>query len=296
MSASTEKKLRQAAREAGTDKKTLALEKEAKEKAKSKRRWTLGTIAVLVLILLVVLVNSPLIYNSTAYSVGSRDFSAAEVSYHYANQYSSFVNQYGSYASMFGLDTANGISGLDKQDCPLAEGSWKDYFLDAAKNGMLQTTALTDYAAANGIALDESEKAEILSAFDGLKETAKLYGYGSADKMLAANYGAGVTQKLVQNAYLESALANKVVTEVSEGFTTRLRSSRRSIRAMRARRTASTTATSMSPPRRSIPTVRTASSPQPPPRRPGPPRRRLPRRSPSPTGRSAPRRRRFPSG
>ena len=34
MSASTEKKLRQAAREAGTDKKTLALEKEAKEKAK----------------------------------------------------------------------------------------------------------------------------------------------------------------------------------------------------------------------------------------------------------------------
>ena len=33
MSASTEKKLRQAAREAGTDKKTLALEKEAKEKA-----------------------------------------------------------------------------------------------------------------------------------------------------------------------------------------------------------------------------------------------------------------------
>ena len=34
MSASTEKKLRQAAREAGTDKKTLALEKEAKEKEK----------------------------------------------------------------------------------------------------------------------------------------------------------------------------------------------------------------------------------------------------------------------
>ena len=37
MSASTEKKLRQAAREAGTDKKTLALEKEAKEKARKER-------------------------------------------------------------------------------------------------------------------------------------------------------------------------------------------------------------------------------------------------------------------
>ena len=219
MSASTEKKLRQAAREAGTDKKTLALEKEAKEKAKSRRRWTLGTIAVVILIALVMLVNSPLIYNSTAYSVGSRNFSAAEVSYHYASQYNSFASQYGSYASMFGLDTSNGVNGLDKQDCPFTDGSWKDYFLDAARNEMLQITALTDYAAANGISLDESEKAPILSAFDGLKETAKAYGYGSADKMLAANYGAGVTQKLVQNAYFESALASKVISEVTEGFT-----------------------------------------------------------------------------
>ncbi len=218
MSASTEKKMRQAAREAGTDKKTLALEKEAKEKARSKRRWTFGSIAVAVLIALVLLINSPLIYNSTAYSVGSRKFSAAEVSYHYASQYSSFANQYGSYASMFGLDTSNGISGLDKQDCPFMEGSWKDYFLEAAKSEMLQLTALTDYARDNGISLDEEETAAILSSFDGVGETAKQYGYGSADKMFAANYGAGVTQKMVQNAYLESTLASKVVTAVTEGF------------------------------------------------------------------------------
>ena len=38
MSASTEKKLRQAARGDGTDKRTLAMEKEAKEKARQKRR------------------------------------------------------------------------------------------------------------------------------------------------------------------------------------------------------------------------------------------------------------------
>ena len=92
MSASTEKKNRQAAREAGTDKKTLALEKEAQERAKSKRRWTLGTIAVAVLIALVILINSPLTYRSTAYTVGSRNFSAAEVSYQYANQYNSFAS------------------------------------------------------------------------------------------------------------------------------------------------------------------------------------------------------------
>ena len=39
MSASTEKKNRQAAREAGTDKKTLAAQEEAKKQALSRKRW-----------------------------------------------------------------------------------------------------------------------------------------------------------------------------------------------------------------------------------------------------------------
>ena len=219
MSASTERKNRQAAREAGTDKKTIALEKEAKEKARSKRRWTIGTVAVVVLIALVLLLNSPLVYRSTAYSVGDRKYSTAEVSYYYANQYFTFANQYGSYASMFGLDTSNGVKGLDKQDCPFTEGSWKDYFLDAAKGQMLQSKALLDYAASNGITLDESETAAVDAAFAGIDEAAKSYGYGSADKMMAANYGSGVTVKLVRGAYLDNALAAKALEAATAAFT-----------------------------------------------------------------------------
>ena len=128
MSASTEKKLRQAAREAGTDKKTLALEKEAKEKAKQKRRWTLGTIGVCLLIALILFLNSNVLFKSTALTVGDESYSASEMSYYYANQYYYWANQYGSYASLFGLDTSGGIKGLDKQSCAMAgEGvSWKD--------------------------------------------------------------------------------------------------------------------------------------------------------------------------
>ncbi|MCR5438321.1 MAG: peptidyl-prolyl cis-trans isomerase [Selenomonas sp.] len=219
MSASTERKNRQAAREAGTDKKMLALEKEGKEKARSKRRWTIGTAAVVILIALVLLLNSPLVYRSTAYSVGDRNYSTAEVNYYYANQYHTFANQYGNYASMFGLDTSNGVRGLDKQDCPFTEGSWKDYFLDGARNQMLQNTALLDYAAANGIALDESETAAVDASFTGIDEAAKAYGYGSADKMMAANYGTGVTVRLVRGAYLDSALAGKTLEAAADAFT-----------------------------------------------------------------------------
>ena len=87
MSASTEKKQRQAAREAGTDKKTLAEQEAAKKKAKSNRRWTLGTIGVILLIALILFLNSSFLYtHSTAISVGDSSYSPAEVSYVYANE------------------------------------------------------------------------------------------------------------------------------------------------------------------------------------------------------------------
>ena len=219
MSASTEKKLRQAAREAGTDKKTLALEKEAKERAKSKRRWTLGTVAVALLIVTVLVLSSPLVYNSTAYTVGDRKFNVGQTNFYYASQYNTFASQYGSYASLFGLDTSNGVKGLDKQDCPFTDGSWKDYFLEAAKDEMLQTTALVDYANANGIILDEAEVAQVDGSFEGLDEAALAYGFANGDKMLAANYGTGVNQKVARAVYLDAALANQVLTEVSDSFT-----------------------------------------------------------------------------
>lgn len=167
MSASTEKKLRQAAREAGTDKKTLALEKEAKEKAKQKRRWTLGTIGVCLLIALILFLNSNVLFKSTALTVGDESYSASEMSYYYANQYYYWANQYGSYASLFGLDTSGGIKGLDKQSCAMAgEGvSWKDYFLENAQNELIQEKALRDYAAQNGIQLSQEDLDAVESGF-----------------------------------------------------------------------------------------------------------------------------------
>ena len=221
MSASTERKTRQAAREAGTDKKTLAQEKQAQEKVKSRLRWTLGTIAVVVVVAVVLILNSSLMYRINAFSVGSKNYSTAEVSYRYANQYYSFANQYGSYASMFGLDTSNGIHGLKKQACPMLEegGTWKDYFLNAAKEELVHSTVLGQYAAENGITLDDSDRAQIDSAFEGLEEQATSLGYLSGDNMLAANYGTGVNEKIVRRAYEESLLASKAGEALTESFT-----------------------------------------------------------------------------
>ena len=212
MSASTEKKNRQAAREAGTDKKMLAAQEEASKKAQSKRRWTLGTIGVVLLIALIIFLDSGILYKTTAYTVGDRSYSASELSYHYATQYYNTANQYGSYASLLGLDTSTGIRGLGKQTSPYG-GTWKEQFLTAAENELLQVKALCDYAKANGIELAEDEIAEVDANFENLDSMAKLQGYASADKMLAANYGQGVTVEMARSAALDAALANKASTE-----------------------------------------------------------------------------------
>lgn len=220
MSASTEKKLRQAAREAGTDKKTLALEKEAKEKRRQKRRWTLGTIGVFLLIALILFLNSNVLFKTTALTVGDEDYSASEMSYYYASQYYYWANQYGSYASLFGLDTSGGINGLDKQACAMAgEGmSWRDYFLQAAEDELIQEKALRDYAAQNGITLDQEDLDTVESSFEGLDDYARAQGYASADKFFAANYGTGVNTDMVRQAYRSSALASKALTSYSESL------------------------------------------------------------------------------
>ena len=217
MSASTEKKVRQAAREAGTDKKTIAAQEEAKKQAVSKRRWTWAGIGIIALIVLIFILNSTVLYTkTTAVTIDDRNFSPAEVTYAYANQYQSFVNNYGSYASLFGLDTQYGLSGLGSQQSSMGEGTWKDYFLDQAINSLKQNIALGKYASENGIALTDEEKQAVEDSFSSLEETAKSYGYGSADKFIAANYGIGNNVNSVKKYATELELASKVYNQVAE--------------------------------------------------------------------------------
>ncbi len=215
MSASTERKNRIAAREAGTDKKTIAAQEEAKKQAVSRRKWTWGTIGVIVLIAAILLLNSGLMYTSTtALTADGKKYSPAEVNYFYGNEYLNMVNTYGQYLSYFGLDTSMGLAGLDDQECSMTEGgTWRDYFRDLAKRDVQQNRALLKYAAENGISLTDEEIAEIDEQFAGMEETAKSYGYGSADKLYAMNYGSGVTVKIVRQAALDMALAQKAYNE-----------------------------------------------------------------------------------
>ena len=219
MSASTEKKNRIAAREAGTDKKTLAAQEEAKKKAQSKRRWTWGAIGVAVLIALILLLNSSFLYTATtALTAGGVKYSPAQVNYYYGSQYLSLVNS--GWAQYMGLDTSMGLSGLADQKSSMTTdgGSWRDYFRDMAEMDVQQSRALLDYAAENGIALTEDEIAEVDGQIAEMESLAKEYGYRNANHLYGMNYGRGVTAKIARQALLDAALASKAYNEKQDSL------------------------------------------------------------------------------
>lgn len=219
MSASTERKNRQLAREQGNDKKAIAAKEDAAKKKKSDLRFALAGIGIALLIALTIFLNSSAVYSFTAFKVGDKNFSSAEANFYYSTQYQNWYNTYGSYASIFGLDASNGVSGLSQQACPMLEnGTWRDYFLNYAEDQMIQVKATQDYAAQNGIALDADELADIDSDIEMFDTYAKLYDFSSVDKFLAANFGNGVNKKIVRSCDADTALAAKVIDQVSNGF------------------------------------------------------------------------------
>ncbi len=222
MSASNEK----------TARKTMAAQKEELKKKKEKTKWTIIGVLIVVFFAFVIYLNTGAFYrNLTGITVeynaseelgikaGSRSFSVAECNYVYNMQYMNILNSYGDYASLIGLDKSKP---LDEQKCTLSSDAdenytWDDYFMDSTKSFLTQLAALEAYAKANDIALDKDDNAAIdeqMATFDD----AQKYGYASADKFIAANYGRGCNTSVVREVMELQQLATKAQQSISNSY------------------------------------------------------------------------------
>ncbi len=230
MSASTERKNRQTARNEGTDRKTLAQRKEDQKKKKEKIKWTVVGAIIVIFFAFVIYLNTGAFYrNLTGLTVeyaasedlgieaGSRSFSVAQVNYAYNMQYLNLLNTYGDYTSMIGLDTS---TALDEQECTITgeeNYTWDDYFMDYAEDYLLELSIMVAYAEANDIELDKDDMAEVeeqMATFDAATD----YGYASADKLIAANYGRGTNRNVVQSVLELQQLASKAQQTIAESY------------------------------------------------------------------------------
>lgn len=234
MGASTVKKNRQTAREAGTDRKTNAQLKEEKKQKKEKIKWTCVVAVIVLFFAFVVYLNTGAFYRNIngmtvnyaaseelGIEAGKRSFSVAECNYVYGTQYVNLVNSYGDYISMLGLDTSKP---LNQQECTMVEKedenasyTWHDYFMDSTKTYLTQLAILDAYADKLGLSLTEDDIKiidENIASFDAAKE----YGYGSVGKFISAYYGKGVNVSVVRSMLELQQTANAAQLYVHDGF------------------------------------------------------------------------------
>ena len=239
MSASQDKKRRQAEREAGTSPKTLA-QREAEQKARKERRtWTTVGVIVALFIVVILVLNSSLLYTgTTALTIGDYKFTNAEYQYYYNTAYNGFTNQYSSYLSLFQFDTdtpaedqpftesSASMLGMLGQSVPESmsgdnlseDATWADYFKAVAMDNMVQITALWDAAVKEGYTLSEEDSAEIDETISAFETMASLNNLRGADGYCAVVYGKGVDAGLVRELLGRAYIAEAYSTDVFEGF------------------------------------------------------------------------------
>ncbi len=213
MSASSEKKRRQEERAQGIDKRVDAQHEAAKKKATSKRNWTLGTIALALLLALIIVLNTSLPFAMTAVKVGDKNYSAAEMNYFYTNSY---YNNYNTM-SMLGVDFRRPVN---TQKCLLMEdGTWRDYLIEDAIATARSMEAVYSDAMKNGYELSEEGKASVEENMTQLPDMAKANGFTSVKKYLRAVYGTGVTEDIVREMLTKATLVTEYANHITEGFT-----------------------------------------------------------------------------
>ncbi|MDD6502963.1 MAG: peptidylprolyl isomerase [Oscillospiraceae bacterium] len=208
MSASSEKKRRQAEREQGIDKKATAQREAEEKKQQSKRRWTIGTILIVLLLVSIFVLNSTLPYHLTAVTVNGTSYSAGEMNYFYSNVYS----QYGYYMSMMG------VSADDVMDESTGE-TWGEYIKEVAVNNVTQIEGLYQEAVANGFTLSDEGRTSVEEYIASLPDYAENYGYSSVKKFLKAAYGTGVTEGMLEELALKQQLVSEYTQSIQDGFT-----------------------------------------------------------------------------
>lgn len=226
MSASKQKKLRQELASQGyVDPKA---EREAEEKAKNRKSNILyAAVAVVFVVVgaIVLIWNSgKLQSNATALTIDGTDYNAAQMSFFYRNAYSDFIERNQSYLGYFGLDTSAALNGQSLNDTAKSllgveeDMTWKEYFIQTAKQNAIQYTVLEKAALEAGHSRsEEAVVAQVDATMDALETYAKQNGCSVKD-YLSMLFGSVMSVNTFKDMIAQQALAALCVTEQQESF------------------------------------------------------------------------------
>lgn len=209
MSASREKKRRQEylAANGGVDPKAVRMAEQKSAEKKSKILYT--SIAVI----FVVVAASLLIFNSSAVQrsraavvIDGEKYNAAQVGYYYTTAYQNFMQSgYGSYL----IDPNSPLSSQTYIGDETM--TWADYFKEEAITSLKTIHAAHKAAEAEGLTLDDADRASITANVDAMKAAAESNGY-TYKSYLTAMFGSLMTPEIYEEILERTTLASKYST------------------------------------------------------------------------------------
>lgn len=199
MSASREKKQRQgsaASSSAGTGKgKTVG--------------YAALAIVIVIAVVALLVYNSGIVQSrSTAVTVGDRNYTPAQVEFYY---YSALSNEY--MYSLYGMSQFDSSKDPKEQTYSTDESTgevttYYDYFLQKAKDSLVELTALLDAAEKDGFSMTSEGEQNVQENLDNMNQSWAKSGYSSRAAYLRAVYGPYMTygryKQCVRNAQLAS--------------------------------------------------------------------------------------------
>ncbi len=171
-----------------------------------------AVVLAIVLIVVIVKVTEPPLDEVVSVTSPSYELNNAVMAYFFYDDYNSFIATNSAYLSYYGLSPT--IS-LKQQD--YGSGTWFDYFVSRTKSAVTELIVLAEAAKADGVALDDNDKAYIDRNIQALSNIADANGY-SLNKYLEKNYCKGVTEAAVREAMELLSLATKYYYSVNDSF------------------------------------------------------------------------------
>lgn len=200
--------------------------------------WAMTLITVVLAVALLfsvagILLSANGVFTRMTTTVSSDNYTvnANMMAYYYNTQYQNFVSNYSTYISSgyFSLDTSKdlseqpfgGVEGgektyYDEMFLGEFEGTWHDYFMDAAVESAKNILTYCEASRLYNVALDEEDLKSIDANIEAYKSTATMYGYPNLNSFLAATFGKGVNEGDVRDCMEYSLLASKTMERVSE--------------------------------------------------------------------------------
>lgn len=137
----------------------------------------------------------------------------AEVSYIFYQNYNEFVNTQPDSVDMYNIDTNSSLKGQEYHDGI----SWFRYFADATLDYMKYVLVFCEAARADGLELDEEDKASVDEAVQSYYDYAEKYDY-DVQELFTKTFNSDVTPQVLR-AYLEKdALAHKYYYKLIDSY------------------------------------------------------------------------------